>query len=77
MICMKNLRSSSHPREKVRYQGPPGSTRAQPCPSYISCCSIKKSHFDKTIIFENTNEKILLLIIGEKGPMKEVEQVRS
>ena len=31
MICMKNLRFSSHPRAKVRRQGPPGSARAQPC----------------------------------------------
>ena len=30
MICVKNLRFSSHPRGKVRRQGPPGSTRAQP-----------------------------------------------
>ena len=28
---MKNLRFSSRPREKVRRQGPPGSTTAQPC----------------------------------------------
>ena len=28
---MKNLRFSSHPRAKVRRQGPPGSARAQPC----------------------------------------------
>ena len=31
MICMKNLRFSSHPRAKVRRQGPLGSARAQPC----------------------------------------------
>ena len=30
MICMKNLRFSSRPREKVRREGPPGSARAQP-----------------------------------------------
>ena len=28
MICMKNLRFSSHPRAKVRRQGPPGFARA-------------------------------------------------
>ena len=31
MICMKKVRFSSHPRAKVRCQGPPGSARAQPC----------------------------------------------
>ena len=31
MMCMKNMRFSSHPRAKVRRQGPPGSARAQPC----------------------------------------------
>ena len=31
MICMKKVRFSSHPRAKVRRQGPPGSARAQPC----------------------------------------------
>ena len=31
MICMKKLRFSSHPRAKVRCQGPLGSARAQPC----------------------------------------------
>ena len=31
MICTKNLKFSSHPRAKVRHQGPPGSARAQPC----------------------------------------------
>ena len=30
MICIKNLTFSSHPRGKVRRQGPPSSTRAQP-----------------------------------------------
>ena len=34
MICMKNLRFSSHPRAKVRCQGPPGSARAQPLKRY-------------------------------------------
>ena len=32
---------------------------------------------NKTVLFENTNERILLFIIGEKGLVKEVEQVRS
>ena len=31
MICKIKLRFSSHPRAKVRRQGPPGSARAQPC----------------------------------------------
>ena len=30
MICIKNLRFSSHPKGKVRRRGPPGFTRAQP-----------------------------------------------
>ena len=34
MIHMKNLRFSSHPRAKVRQQGPPGSSRAQPWKMY-------------------------------------------
>ena len=35
MICMKNLRFSSHPGAKVWRQGPPGSARAQPCMSKL------------------------------------------
>ena len=31
MICMKEVRFSSRLSAKVRYQGPPGSARAQPC----------------------------------------------
>ena len=31
MICMKKLRFPSRPRAKVRCQGSPGSSRAQPC----------------------------------------------
>ena len=42
MICKKKLRVSSHPRAKVRRQGPPGPARAQSCDwKLLSYCCFK------------------------------------
>ena len=43
MICMKNLRFSSLPRAKVRWQGPPGSARA--APKFCLLLSLEQSDF--------------------------------
>ena len=42
MICKIKLRLSSHPRAKVRRQGPPGPARAQSCDcKLLSYCCFK------------------------------------
>ena len=41
---MKKLRFSSHPTTNVGHEGPPGTTRAQPCTSIIWMPVIFSSH---------------------------------
>ena len=57
MICMKNLRFSCHPREKVGRQGPPGSARAQPWRSsliiYFDISRIKNKKINKAPVGNN------------------------
>ena len=45
MFCMKKLRFSSHPRTKVRHQGPLGSARAQPWIKTVSWKPTRKCFF--------------------------------
>ena len=48
MICMKNLRFSSHLRAKGKRHGPPGSVRAQPCNNNEL---LNKTCYDSLMVF--------------------------